>query len=351
MAEYSTLTPQTTPVTRYLTSDHLGSPRIITGSNGAVLSRRDFMPYGEEAFIGTGPRAVGHGYTYGDSTRQKFTGYERDEETNLDFAQARMFSYGHGRFTGVDPLLSTGEPNYPQTWNRYAYSLNSPLYYTDPSGMYVCKGNKTQCEQFANRLAEAKTNLTKIEEKYGKDSKQYKRAEAATNSYGENETGKKTNNGVFVTFNKNDGEGATTRGTFADKGKGKLKIITVSFDEKALDSDSSQSLVAHEGDHVDYFQTKGNNTSEKYSFEFRGHYVDSLFSEAQYSDSSVYFTAKDGSKYDIWNSSWEGPDKETLRSKAINEWLAVPTKNGGNGLKPPSPPKTRPNNPQTKKKV
>ncbi len=80
---------EATPVTRYLTSDHLGSPRIIAGSNGAVLSRRDFMPYGEEAFIGVGNRAVGHGYTYGDSTRQKFTGYERDEETNLDFAQAR----------------------------------------------------------------------------------------------------------------------------------------------------------------------------------------------------------------------------------------------------------------------
>ncbi len=86
VAEYSTLTPQTTPVTRYLTSDHLGSPRIITGSNGAVLSRRDFMPFGEEAYIGVGNRAVGHGYTYGDSTRQKFTGYERDQETNLDFA-------------------------------------------------------------------------------------------------------------------------------------------------------------------------------------------------------------------------------------------------------------------------
>ncbi len=135
MAEYSTQTPQTTPVTRYLTSDHLGSPRIITGSNGAVLSRRDFMPYGEEAFIGVGNRAVGHGYTYGDSTRQKFTGYERDEETNLDFAQARMYSYTHGRFTSVDPLMASSDVTNPQTFNRYVYVGNNPTNITDPTGL------------------------------------------------------------------------------------------------------------------------------------------------------------------------------------------------------------------------
>jgi len=46
------------------------------------------------------------------------------------------------------------------------------------------------------------------------------------------------------------------------------------------------------------------------------------------------FEANDGTEYDIWNPSWEGPDKETLRSKAIKDWLAVPKKNGGYGLKP-----------------
>ncbi len=136
VAEYSTLTPQATPVTRYLTSDHLGSPRIITGSNGAVLSRRDFMPYGEEAFIGVGNRAVGHGYTYGDSTRQKFTGYERDEETNLDFAQARMYSNQLGRFITVDPLLASANSSNPQTFNRYVYVLNNPLALIDRTGAF-----------------------------------------------------------------------------------------------------------------------------------------------------------------------------------------------------------------------
>jgi hypothetical protein len=43
--------------------------------------------------------------------------------------------YARGRSTGVDPLLASGRPPGPQTWNRYAYALNSPLRYTDPTGM------------------------------------------------------------------------------------------------------------------------------------------------------------------------------------------------------------------------
>jgi len=186
-----------------------------------------------------------------------------------------------GRFTASDPLLSTGELNSPQTWNRYAYVLNNPLYYTDPTGMYVCKGEKKQCEKFATRLQGAKDQLKNIEKKYGKDSKQYKKAEASVNSYGEDETGKKKNNGVFITFSKRKGGGVRITGTFGNKGKGKLKSITVRFDSDALDEENSQSLVAHEGNHVEYFQTKGNNTRDKYNFETRGHYVDSLFAEAQ----------------------------------------------------------------------
>ena len=150
VGEYSTLVPQSTPVTRYLTTDHLGSPRIITSSSGAVLSRRDLMPFGEEAFIGVGNRLVGHGYSYGDSTRQKFTGYERDEETNLDFAQARMHNYNHGRFTSPDPLMASAKRRIPQSWNRYSYVLNRPLLLIDPTGLkwgskYVGNGKTLYC--------------------------------------------------------------------------------------------------------------------------------------------------------------------------------------------------------------
>ncbi len=95
------------------------------------------MPYGEEAFIGVGNRAVGHGYTYGDSTRQKFTGYERDEETNLDFSQARMHNYNHGRFTSPDEFFNDTQVGSPASWNLYTYVRNNPLKYVDSSGEEV----------------------------------------------------------------------------------------------------------------------------------------------------------------------------------------------------------------------
>jgi hypothetical protein len=44
--------------------------------------------------------------------------------------------------------------------------------------------------------------------------------------------------------------------------------------------------------------------------------------------------------YYIWNPSWEGPDKETLRSNAIKDFLAVPKAQGGfYELTPPPKPK------------
>lgn len=132
-AEYllTASTPQTA-TTSYLTSDTLGSPRVITDNAGNVTSRRDFMPFGEE-ISGLGNRTSTIGYQT-DSTRQKFTGYERDNETDLDFAQARFYNSKLGRFNSADdPLIGQDEQD-PQTWNLYSYTSNNPLNRVDPDG-------------------------------------------------------------------------------------------------------------------------------------------------------------------------------------------------------------------------
>jgi len=47
-AEYSTM-PNTSPcVTCYLSPDHLGTTRLVTDGNGAVVARHDYLPFGEE---------------------------------------------------------------------------------------------------------------------------------------------------------------------------------------------------------------------------------------------------------------------------------------------------------------
>jgi|GEM_PF-1516109 len=127
VAEYSTIVePQATAKISYLTNDHLGSPRITTDALGQIVSRRDFKPFGEEISR----------TNYGsDSVRQKFTGYERDNETNLDFAKARMYSSSLGRFSAADPLFESQKVLQPQSQNRYSYVLNNPLKFVDPSGL------------------------------------------------------------------------------------------------------------------------------------------------------------------------------------------------------------------------
>lgn len=62
-------------------------------------------------------------------------------ESGLDYFGARYMSSAQGRFTSPDPLLNSGRPDDPQSWNRYAYVSNNPLKYRDPFGLYKWASN------------------------------------------------------------------------------------------------------------------------------------------------------------------------------------------------------------------
>jgi RHS repeat-associated protein len=133
VSESSTIIESTsTAKVNYVTNDHLGSPRINTDANGALIARHDYHPFGEEILTST-QRTPGLGYA-ADTVRKQFTGYERDNETDLDFAQA-MYSNRLGRFVTTDPLQASAVVRDPQTWNRYSYALNNPLKLNDPTGL------------------------------------------------------------------------------------------------------------------------------------------------------------------------------------------------------------------------
>ncbi|MEQ1607088.1 MAG: RHS repeat-associated core domain-containing protein [Pyrinomonadaceae bacterium] len=124
---------------RWLVTDHLGTPRIIADRTGSLsaVKRHDYLPFGEEIGPGIGGRTTGQGYgsPQSDGVRQQFTGYERDLETGLDFAQARYMGSSLGRFTSPDPLLASGKTTDPQTFNRYTYVINNPTKFVDPDGL------------------------------------------------------------------------------------------------------------------------------------------------------------------------------------------------------------------------
>lgn len=120
---------------RWLVADHLGTPRMTADQTGSLqgVRRHDYLPFGEEIGDGVGGRTAAQGYG-GDNVRRKFTGYERDREISLDYAQARYYSYGHGRFASVDPLQASASAADPQSFNRYSYALNNPVRFHRPDG-------------------------------------------------------------------------------------------------------------------------------------------------------------------------------------------------------------------------
>ena len=101
----------------YLHGDLLGSVRAITDSTGAVVGASTFDAFGSRtAHTGTGDSAFG------------FTGSWTDPDTHLVHLRARDYDPATGQFLSVDPAVdSTRQP--------YAYTGNSPLDRTDPSGL------------------------------------------------------------------------------------------------------------------------------------------------------------------------------------------------------------------------
>jgi RHS repeat-associated protein len=106
---------------KFHATDHLGSVRLTTNAAGAVVERRKYWPWGEEA--GT----VGAG-------RMAFAGMELDLEATRPryYDHARSLETGTGRF--LSPDLLGGKIADPQSWNRYTYARNNPLRYIDPNG-------------------------------------------------------------------------------------------------------------------------------------------------------------------------------------------------------------------------
>jgi len=122
---------------RHYHLDHLGSPRLVTADNGQRISAHDYFPFGDEA---TGvSQEVPAGFDREDP--MKFTGHERDyaggmggeDGHAIDDMHARYESPTLGRFFSPDPIL--GNLLRPQSWNRYAYVLSSPINFMDPSGL------------------------------------------------------------------------------------------------------------------------------------------------------------------------------------------------------------------------
>ncbi len=104
----------------FLLGDHLGSTSLVTDATGVVISEMKYKAWGEVRYAsGTSPTD----YTY---TGQ----FSYAADFGLMFYNARWYDSSLSRFAQADTVIPGGVQGY----DRYAYTNNNPIIYTDPSG-------------------------------------------------------------------------------------------------------------------------------------------------------------------------------------------------------------------------
>ena len=101
--------------TYYYHTDHLGSIRAVSNSNGNIVGLYTYDSFGN----------VVQEVSYPDADRLRFTG-KRLDSTGLYYFNARYYDSTLGRFISADPAR--------QGLNWYVYCNNNPLMFVDPDG-------------------------------------------------------------------------------------------------------------------------------------------------------------------------------------------------------------------------
>ncbi len=102
--------------------DHLNSTEAISDAGGNIVDLGEYLPYGQDRETND---LLQH-------SSYKFTDQEQDDGTGLYNYDARLYDPEIGQFIMADTIIPA--PFNPQSLNRYAYCLNNPLRYVDPTG-------------------------------------------------------------------------------------------------------------------------------------------------------------------------------------------------------------------------
>ncbi len=133
------------PAVRYHLGDHLGSSNVVVGNGGDLVNREEFTPYGETSFGSFAKK------------RYRFTGKERDEESGLNYHEARYYMLGIGRWMSADPKQELSV-----NFSPYIYGQSNPIYYIDATGQQPSNPAQRQFVDQVERLvgeAEELANL------------------------------------------------------------------------------------------------------------------------------------------------------------------------------------------------
>ncbi len=130
---------------KWLIPDHQGTNQLsIANDTALTATQRRQTPYG--ATRGTAPPAW--------PDRLGFVG-GRNDESGLTQVGARLYDQSSGRFLSADPIIDNNDP---QQLNGYAYANNSPVTYSDPTGLlHNCGPDGVLCG-YKSSLHQSKTS-------------------------------------------------------------------------------------------------------------------------------------------------------------------------------------------------
>ncbi|HRQ40775.1 MAG TPA: RHS repeat-associated core domain-containing protein [Chloroflexota bacterium] len=123
----------------FLYSDHLGSANAMRHPNGSVTQTR-YLPFG-------GYRGSSGGNPITDLG---FTGHKMNDDVGLIYMNARYYSPYINRYISADTIVPN--PTDPQSLNRFSYTRNNPLKFTDSSGHSYCDDMPEECQNSAPGL-------------------------------------------------------------------------------------------------------------------------------------------------------------------------------------------------------
>ena len=115
----------------YLHKDHQGSTTSITNASGMVVQQFIYDPWGKQYNVHS--NGIFSAYSSPGISRG-YTGHKMVNDMDIIHMNGRTYNVALGRFMQADPHIQA--PSNSQSYNRYAYVLNNPMSYTDPSGYF-----------------------------------------------------------------------------------------------------------------------------------------------------------------------------------------------------------------------
>ena len=229
-----------------------------------------------------------------------------------------------------DPLLNSGRPRNPQTWNRYAYAGNNPLRNIDPSGLYfltnTCgSGDKACNAAFTQTQTNVRNGYAATQAAYDKavasgDTKAATALKRTVDGLGAE--GQLNARGQTVNISVNLGLNAPGQTSFAP---GSTSTINVVLNPGMSNGDQgAQADVVHEGVHAGEIMPGKPTWAQAYSDEHDAYETESYFSQSigfenihsPSNGSDMVNGVLDMSKdFVLWNPSWAGADRATIDSR------------------------------------